>query len=49
MHVSPSLSERDRKTAKVYFPIASDEHEFRSTIGRGTTKRRGTKPSATTC
>lgn len=34
LHVYPSLSERDRETAKVYFPVASDEHEFRSTIGR---------------
>lgn len=33
-YIAPNLSEQDRKHARVYFPIASDLHSFRSTLGR---------------
>lgn len=33
-YIAPSLLERDRKRALVYFPIASDLHSFHSRLGR---------------
>ena len=34
-YVDPNLSERDKKRARVYFPIVDDLNAFRSIIGRG--------------
>jgi len=33
--VSPHLSQAERQTARIYFPIGPDMHSFRSTLGRG--------------
>lgn len=37
-YVSPHLSEKDRNSARVYFPIVNDLQHFRSTLGRGSMK-----------
>jgi hypothetical protein len=37
-YVSPNLSENSRNSARVYFPIADDLRNFRSTLGRGAMK-----------
>ena len=34
-YIEPNLSDPDRQRARVYFPIASDSHSFRSILGRG--------------
>jgi len=34
-YVSHNLSDRQKKSARVYFPIANDENSFRSILGRG--------------
>lgn len=34
-YVAPNLSPADRERAHVYFPITSDPHSFRATLGRG--------------
>jgi len=34
-HVSPNLTEKDRKRARVYFPVVNDLQHFHSTLGRG--------------
>ena len=33
--ISPNLSEAERKTARIYFPICKDTGTFQSTLGRG--------------
>jgi len=37
-YVSPNLPEKDRNSARVYFPIVSHLQRFRSTLGRGSMK-----------
>ena len=34
-YIAPTLSERDKKRAHVYFPITDSLHAFHSTLGRG--------------
>jgi len=34
-HVAPNLAEKDRKSARVFFPVVGNLDAFRSTLGRG--------------